>query len=215
MKVMNPPRSVREGAGFSLIELLVVVAVIALMMGLSVPALRSGGGSAGLTQAGNLVTDLAGAARQNAIAKTRLTALVLATRASDAALDNRLFCLMELAPGESAWTPVTPWRVLPEGVVVDASRSAGFLSSPPVTPALAAPAFRGREVAAYAYQVFRPDGAIRGAAAAGNPPLSLRLVNGIVENGELRYFAPGNSSPANYYDIILNVFTGLPRVERP
>ncbi len=206
----------RNNTAFSLLELLIVVGVISLLTVVSVPAISGLSQSRNLTNGGNMVISLAQQARQNSIAKNSLTALVLATQVSDTGFNLKLFCLMELAPGASQWTALSPWQILPTGVAVDSTQSGAFFNSPGVTPALQNPRFQGKDVSTVVYQIFSPDGSLY-VGANGQPaiPPLVKLVPGIIAaNGALQYTGAGGSSPDNYYEISLNLYTGVPQVQR-
>ena len=102
---------------FSLIELIVVIAVLVSLLALVVPAVSGFGRSSALTRGGNLVTNLASLARQEAMTRNTMTALVLLRdQGSDA--DYRAFTVATYEPG-LGWRQTTAWETLPTGVVVD------------------------------------------------------------------------------------------------
>ena len=212
------PCSSLNSAAFSLLELFVVMAVIALIIGIGMPAVVSLSKSRNLTSGGNRVMGLAQQARQNSVAKNSLTALVLASQVEDARFNLRLFCLMELAPGAIQWTALSPWEILPDGVAADSgSGSATFFQSPKVTPAIQNLRFQGKAVLGVVYQIFNPDGSLY-VGSNGQPvtPPIVKLVQGtIASGGILQYTATPNGGPGNYYAISLNLFTGIPQGLRP
>lgn len=211
---MNDPRrlSKRPARGFTLVELLTVMALIALLASLSLPALQ-GVKSRNLVNGGNMVADLIQQARQNSMSRGVCTALVMITD-KKADWNNRLFMLADLAPGATKWNQVSPWFELPEGIVVDNDKtnSTFFVSLPALPQALNLPPRRGEGITASqcAYQVFTPSGGLSDSAGMANEPQVLRLVQGMLNGGQLQ-----KTAQENYYDVIINRFTGIAKVDRP
>ncbi len=191
-----PPEFVSKQPGFSLVELLAVIAVMSILMTLCLPAVTSRSHSGRLTAAGNLMVDLAKLARQNSLTKNASTALVIATgNGADSSLNNRAACLVERTSGGSGWTSVSRWYLLPDGIVVDPAQTTGFLSDPKFGNL----SFRGKPVTTYIYQIFRSDGSLEGNLIT---PPALHLM-------------ASQGGSGNYYDVVLNLFTGLAKVDRP
>ena len=211
-----------QRTAFTLLELLAVMAVIGIVSAMVIPSLRGFGRSAALTNSGNLVTNMANLARQNAVTKNTMTALVvLGQQGSDQ--DFRAIAVLEYDP-VVGWSQSGAWELLPSGVVVDRTDSANstfMVNSPQPFPFLkgakANPpvSFRGQQVAngnGYAARIFLPNGALQ------NPdkPAQLRLVEGFYDNNRLTYTRPdGQGGSANYYDIAILGMTGTTKVSRP
>jgi len=187
---MNKRKSRCPHRGFSLVELLSVIAVISVMVTASLPAISSISKARRLSTAGNLVYDLSSQARQNAMSRNAMTALVLNKSTGS-------FILMELLPGKSTWSPISRWYDLPEGIAVDEEASGSFMSS----PGLAYPLgnlTRGKNAVSEAecvYQVFLPRGQL--VQNSGETPPILQLVE---------KYSGGKS---NYYKVFINQFTGI------
>src|SRR6185503_15072318 len=64
-------------AAFSLIELVTVIAIIGIILGIVVPAWSGMGRGKALVTAGNLVNDMADLARQHAMSRNTLSALLV------------------------------------------------------------------------------------------------------------------------------------------
>lgn len=207
------PAAAKKASGFSLIELLAVVAVIAVLSVMTAPALSSMK-ARNLVVGGNLVHDLTQQARQNAMTRGALTALVLMkSNPSKTELSNRLFVVMELTPGAVEWTPLTRWCRLPDGVVVDPQQSATFTASPSVGVPLNLPKYEGAEVQAgnCVFQVFQPSGGLMSNSGASTVAASLRLCEGIGAAGG----AATVQNSGNYYAVVINPYTGLAKIDRP
>jgi len=210
---MSSAPTVRNGrtTAFSLVELLVVMAVITMMVSLAVPALQ-GVRARSLVNGGNMVADLIQQARQNSMSRGVYTALVMVNN-KKADWNNRLFTLVDLAPGAAKWSRVSPWFELPDGVLVDPVESSGFSSSLPVLPqALNLPPRSGEAVSASqcAYQIFTPSGGLCDSEGMANEPQVLRLVQGMFNGAEVQLTAR-----ENYYDVVINRFTGIAKIDRP
>ncbi len=201
---------------FSLVELLVVVAVMALMMAAALPAF-SGGRARQLAMGGNQIVDLANQARQNSISKGVMTALVM-VNGVDPEWNYRLFTLVEMqtaANGSVTWSQAIPWQILPKGVLVDSQSSTSFISGvPALSTSIGNLKYAGKSIpqGSYVYQVFRPDGRLLSDPSV-NPP-TLRLIGAIIDSATSQVIKI-DTGGANYYEITLNQYTGIPKVDRP
>lgn len=210
--------------GFSLVELLAVIGVIVILMAFIVPAVSNFGRATGLTSAGNMVTNLTALARQTAISKSTLTALVILADQGTPA-DFRSFAVLEYSAGQG-WSQISKWETLPEGIVVDRSnlKDCSFLeNSPRNFPFLHGPSAQAnppvsykdepvKDPDGYAARIFLPHGGLQ------NPewPAQIRLVEGFIQGGQVVYTRRGDpGQTANFYDVAIVGATGMTKVSRP
>jgi len=191
--------------GFSLIELLTVVAMIGLLSALIAPAVSSIGKATSLVTAGNKLAALVDQARQNSMAKNVMTALLM----TDQGAGNWAAVLMEYsAEGASPqWKTITKWENLPTGVLVNTNDSS-FITNSGVALHFVAPAlnYRGNPVSSYASRIFLPNGGL----STPTDPAQIKLVEGIVQGGSTTY-----TRPANFYTIAIVGATGRTKIVRP
>ena len=220
---MNKKVSLQKG--FTMVELLVVMSIVAILTSLSVLGLKSIMGDTGLTGAGNQMSQFFTFARQEAISKNTLVAVVVLTTPNVGSAQYRTFSAWELAlpangtaPTSSNWVQASKWVTLPAGIVVDVSTaidpnlattaSSFALSATPVTSPAALPSmnYLGQNVnpaTDCAAQVFTPSGRLN----SSSPNLCMLT---LVERN------PNPASlPANYVTYIFNPATGETKVVRP
>lgn len=183
--------------GFSLIELLTVVAIMSVVMGLSAQAIMGSFRSSGITSAGNQIVDMVAVARQIATSKNVLTAVVFAPEIQD--VKGRALRMMEYGPDRS-WREIGGWTVLPESAYAtnfSAQASPAAAAMPQMT-------FRGKTFAPDNALIFYPDGRLH---QATTPKVKVRVVGS--------QDAGAANSAANYYDIVLNRDNSAYQVFRP
>lgn len=209
-------------AAFTLVELLTVLAVVGIVLGFVVPAISGMARGTSLATAGNTVNNMAGLARQHAMSRNTLTALlVLGNQGTDS--DYRACAILEYKRG-AGWSQIGKWETLPTGITVDSGNTQDcsfLLRSPDPFPFLTATnqsnppiLFQGVPVSsgAYAARIFTPGGGLQ------NPgdPAQIRLVEGFVEGGTIRYtHRNAAGQPANYFDIAIVGATGATKISRP
>jgi prepilin-type N-terminal cleavage/methylation domain-containing protein len=215
---MNISRGKRA---FSLVELLVVMAIMAVLGSLVTMSFSGLMGGNRLVAGGNDLMNLANQARQEAISKNTMTALVLISSSGQPQWDRRVFRVIELTPADTAantaaaWAPASAWHSLPDGISPDTQNDtlAAFSANLNLPASLPAQNFKGTSISASQLEeiVFLPDGRLLSTASTtGNsfvtPPV-LRLFNKAVASA-----APATG---NYYQITFNSLTGEPIVDRP
>jgi prepilin-type N-terminal cleavage/methylation domain-containing protein len=183
--VKIPPRFSYWSRAFSLIELLVVVAILGLLAALAVGTLPAKSG-AQVGQAGDTVSMLATLARQHAISKNALTVLVIAEDASGG-LSRSVASVWDAGTTNQ----LEKWHLLPE--TVQAINTSAF--SPDVFDGAK---FRGKTLTNASAYWFYPDGRM-GNDATRVPELTVRLRQG----------------GANGYQLVFNPVIGTHRSVRP
>jgi len=187
-------------SGFSLIELLVVTALLALLMSLGVPALLNSRQASALTQAGGLMADLASLARQNAVSRNAPTALLIVKQNAPDLLNNRAMTLVEMDQNRN-WRQITSWTILPESTLAT-NATTGGLPTPPWSAGSPALRLRGTAINPVtqcdAY-LFHPNGRL---VVSGNTQAKLKVQT-------------VSGAPDNTYELIFNAATGSYKVERP
>jgi prepilin-type N-terminal cleavage/methylation domain-containing protein len=210
------PKPVRSG--FSLVEMLVVISIMATVTVAAFAGLFGVGGSFKLSGAGNRVSNLALLARQNSLSKNAMTALVM-IGTSGTEGDYRAFRLFEIVPRTDGqpltsadWSPLGSWETTPDGVVVDTCTFAP--NSVAVTPPMPQILYRDSVVTSYQYVVFLPTGALLGGTSS-----SVRLVQGFRAPGSqvTTYTSArgGDGKGANYYNVCLLGASGRVKIDRP
>ncbi|MBW8863453.1 MAG: prepilin-type N-terminal cleavage/methylation domain-containing protein [Verrucomicrobia bacterium] len=211
-------------SGFSLVEMLVVISIMATVTVAAFAGLFGVGGGFKLSGAGNRVSNLALLARQNSLAKNAMTALVMIAN-SDTEGDYRAFRLYEIVPrtdgqplSSGDWSPIGSWEMTPDGVVVDTC------SFPPNSAAVTPPMpqiiyhdtvlNRDSVVTNYQYVVFLPTGALLGGTSS-----SVRLVQGFRTPGSqvTTYTSArgGDGKGADYYNVYVLGASGRVKIDRP
>jgi prepilin-type N-terminal cleavage/methylation domain-containing protein len=105
-------------AGFSLLELMVVVAILVLIAALTIPALTALSGSHGLSTGGRIVSNLLTVARSEAINRRASVRFEVATSwPADPTQVYRKIALVQHDSVSNTDTQITGWQTLPNGVL--------------------------------------------------------------------------------------------------
>lgn len=198
-------------AGFSLLELLVVIALLGILLSLAAPAIQSTTSGTEMTAATDLVAAQLRLARQTAIARNRNTELRLLSHRDDSGVERIRSLVIHLAPEEagSETTPLTRAIRLPASTCVDSgttlspllgqiekSTGSQLASSLPVV---------GTDYTASIIR-FRPDGSAEVPSAAASNFLTLRPA---------RLDDPLTELPPNYAVIQISSTNGHIKTYRP
>jgi len=185
-----------------------------LMTSLIAPAVSNFGRAGSLTNGGNLLYDTLGLARQNAMTRGALTAMVMITEGEDS---HRAFSIFELAPKADGsqltsadWKQLTRWQKLPEGIVSESNPFEGF--STVVSPALPAIKYQGEDISSsgFKYVVFQPNGGLYNATL----PARIQLVEGYWSGASLKYTRNKGNEPANFYELFVLPASGRLKLNR-
>jgi len=175
-----------RSVGFSLIELLVVMAVMAILVTVGVSALSSPKQGEDVTRAGGTLGDLAGLARQYSLSKNTRTVLLVA-QISDGGVTRSAASIWDA----SATNQLEKWNLLPETVL--ATNSSDFAGT-----AFAGAKYRGQSLASPGTYWFYPDGRM------GDDPSQIPKLKVLPQRGNL----------LDTYELIFNPTTGTFKASR-
>ena len=216
---LTPARRTRA-AGFTVVEMMAVMAIIVVLTAAITPVIRSVGGAGTLTGAGDEVVNLINLARQNSMTKNAMTALILVTDPAIAD-HHRVLGLFELvpppdgsAPLQRNWTQVGSWEQFGTGAFVDVSTLSAYPATAP-SPNFPALQYEASPLASWQYVIFMPEGNLLTAGSS-----QLRVAEGFfpphVNTPIYTHPGPGQPGvPANYYNVVILADTGRVKVERP
>lgn len=191
-------------SGFSLVELLVVIAVISLLAMLMVPAFNSINRGRFLEQAGAEVINSLAQARQHAMTMGVRTRWDLIDIGAGGGTNFRIHRVMAFSGGQ--WEPVTRFSALPNTVELDSRSSRTSL----ITNAVSDPSaftyngenFSGRSRVSVD---FHPDGMTTITSAVPPAPFLTFRPSG----------SDAGSDSANWFSVVINPVTGRAEGYRP
>jgi len=218
----HPRANHRVQAGFSLVEMIIVIAIIALIATFITPAAASLLKGSQLAQAGLMVNDQLALARQTALSKNRLIE-VRFYRCGDPEIPGenvtsatrgkyRGMQLFQIEEDGSA-NPIAEAIRLPVAMIMDSSSTLSTIlnqTARPVGKSATAPALpRVGDVYDYSFFRFRPNGSTDLLDPA-NPTAPWFVTIHALTDGDAR-----NSAPPNFYTIQIDAFNGNIRTFRP
>ncbi|MEZ0299659.1 MAG: Verru_Chthon cassette protein D [Candidatus Methylacidiphilales bacterium] len=192
-------------AAFSLIELIVVVAIAALLMVLAVPAFQRMALGSSITRSGQMVEDQLALARQMAVSRNGQVQVRLVWLSHDAA-SCRAIQLWGDGAALNEMVPLTRLTLLPDGISVAASPTLSpMLNDSALTTLKASAAFPGYGTLKYCGFRFR---------AGGRTDLPFDATNAFLTIAPARHSAD-TVLPANYCIVQIDPVTGRAKTYRP
>lgn len=197
---MKPP--LKRTLGFSLIELLTVVAILGLLTAISTPSLLSSRRDGRLTQSGNLLADHAALGRQTALSRNVITALLVAETSSS---ESPMITVVELDRESNSWKPIVTWSKLSESVEIeDSSDDAALRQAAANFAGMTGVTYQGNAITLETSLIFYPDGHMESRESGASS--SQRRLTVLLKDGD---------PTTNYYGIEFNKDTSNSRVVRP
>lgn len=208
---MNAPLHSRMPGGFSLLEVLCVVALVAILSALAAPSYANIRRNAALTAAGNEFADALALARQKASSRNTFTCLVLVTNPPAGTMEEQGFTVLEYERTSAVWRQALAWARLPREVTVaDVSDGAEGTNAREAALGLAPMNMRwaGESLSPdnCAMVLLHPEGGLAGNPAAPRK-FSARLSTDIARGA--------GHNPSNYYDVVVSADSAACRVLRP
>jgi prepilin-type N-terminal cleavage/methylation domain-containing protein len=207
LQPLDSPNS-SSRSGFSLVELLVTVSVLLVLMSATMPAFLNSRKASELTQAGNQLADAANLARETALTRNTITALVVVARPTTSTARQALLVVSYDAADEQ-WKPIGSWMRLPIAAYVadmgGTQAAQGTVKANTIAPLALKLDGRTLSNTEYSAILFYPDG---------------RMENGTDQTRLLstRFATDSAGSPSealqNYYDVVVNASTSTLRVVR-
>lgn len=207
--------------GFSLVELLSVMAIVALTASLAVPAISSLGKSSELSSGARMVSNMLTSARTEAITQRAVTRMAIATDwPGDADARYRKMSIWRQDPSATnSWQQIGPWMQLPQSVTFEPGSPNYVPGSVPANYLLGGTqntftaSVRGATVT-MKYAEFLPSGAVRPLATGSE--IWLTVASGKLDGQSLLYtVATSSGAPVNWAKISANTLTGRLRVSQP
>ncbi|XHR31083.1 MAG: Verru_Chthon cassette protein D [Chthoniobacteraceae bacterium] len=203
-QVSRVPRAGGRNGGFSLIELLTVIAIITVIASLAAPAFNSMTSGTNMNRAGQLVGDQLMLARQEAITKNREVRVLFYYLPNTVTPGWRGIQIFRVEPtaGGTKVIPVTRLSQVPEGILINADPALSPLlaADPTLAGTVNVPAYGDVQVVGFRFR------------ATGLPDSTVNDTNNFVTLNNAK--AAGNP-PANYYTIQINPITGKVIIYRP
>lgn len=188
---------------FSIIELLVVVAILAIMVTLSVPAISSITQGNGVSRAGQTIGDMIILGRQEAVAKNRDVEVRIVEVPSSQSGGGELAAIQLWELTESTAKPLSKVGRLPDGIAVSAKSALSPLLKSDNSVASGSTNFGSLGDCAYFGFKIRANGMLSSSVTMDNNFLTICATSDT------------QSPPANYYTIRVNPVTGRVNIYRP
>ncbi|MGB8353851.1 MAG: prepilin-type N-terminal cleavage/methylation domain-containing protein [Chthoniobacteraceae bacterium] len=197
-KIKSPPKCIRPEGGFTLIELIMVIAIMVVLLALTIPAFVGVSSGRDIVKAVDTAQSMASIARQQAMTKGTMVALLFSGTSNVSASNSQEFLLLQAninTSGSYAWTPSSAAVRIPKDVQITApsfySPSAGTSGVPSLPTTIA---FGSKNVTDFSYVMFYSDGSV--ASLASGPTINLQKTTESGTNPDYEVVIPSASGRA-------------------
>lgn len=205
MDQVNQTQSVQRQA-FSLVELLVVIALVGLLAVLAVPALNSVMRGSNINIAGQTIIDELALARQDAVSRNRdvMVRFYYMTNSSSPGWRAMRRWYIEQGTNGPVTNSVGRLIKIPEGIIIASNNNLSpLITAMTNSVSTGTESIAGYGSASYVGFRFRANGSLDNTVTAANGYLTIKAANDTDE------------TPKNYFTIQLNPLTGKALIFRP